>query len=614
MREIRVKSLLKNRENKELNKVFSSLLSLDSQKIQIFIHGSWADNSKTEFSDLDDFIIVEDEYYNLIKHKLEEVAFNFQKLDPLQHHGHWLIKTSQLLQYNNSYMPLFIMEDAICLMGDNEIRASVNDVNTIKNTINRIKNTCKNIEIFYKKYKQGTLNLYDLKRFVGSVVLLPPLIYQVKGKALNKRTAIENSSALYSKDALKFIEWSSALRENWKLIIENNTFLEFSKKLEGFDNAEKWREYASLNAPVLSSEHLSSVQLNDNLVESFISESLFYIDEYKFQKKHIKDYEETFQRIKDFSIENKAVVVGQFGSIKYPSISDLDVFICFEDQEYKKGCNAVDNFIQTDVMASYLFTHSPMYVCKSMLHDIKFLHTLYDLDIVYNPLQINLDIKLDKEYQDFLNDAWSYLIILTMSNITKDMKYYDIRTLLLSLKNAQTSVFNLEEKLGVSSNELAINHDTRVTVLQVGLKSRKLVEQEYLRVYQKIKMLLLKLDKNVIIAKKEFKISKTKYIAANKTEVKQGRNIIYVNKLFFNLIFSVFKKSDDNSKKYYNTIRKNSKLHKKYGGYINTYIWIVPSIFVVYNTPERQLKRLKTVLLKVIKKTNEAYKHRFNIT
>lgn len=602
MREIRVKSLLKERENIDLNKVFSPLLSLDSQKIQVFIHGSWADNSKTEFSDLDDFIIVEDEYYDHIKHKLEEVAFNFQKLDPLQHHGHWLIKTSQLLQYNNSYMPLFIMEDAICLIGNSEIKASVNDVNTINNTINRIKSTCKNIELFYDKYKQGSLNIYDLKRFVGSVVLLPPLIFQVKGKSLNKRTAIENSGTIYSKETLKFIQWSSELRKNWKLLIENNTFLEFTKKLDGFDNAEKWRKYASLNAPVISSEHLSSVQLNENLVESFISESLFYIDEYKFQKKEIKDYEETFQRIKDFSIDNKAIIVGQFGSIKYPSISDLDVFISFEDDDYSDGCKAVDDFIQTDVMARYLFTHSPMYVCKSMLHDIKFLHTLYDLNIVYNPLQINLDIKLTKEYQDFLNDAWSYLIILSMNDITKNIKYFDIRTLLLSLKNAQTSVFNIEERLGVVSNELTINHDTRVTVLKEGLKSRKLVEQEYLRVHQKLRMLLLKLDENIIISKNEFKISTTKYIAANSTEIKKGHNIIYLNKLFFNLIINILKKSDDNSRKYYNAIRKNSKLHKRYGGYINTYIWIVPSIFVIYNAQERLLKRLKTVVLKVIRK------------
>lgn len=610
MREIRVKSLFENKVNIELNRIFSPLLTLDPKKIQVFIHGSWADNTKTEFSDLDDFIIVDDQYYNVIKHKLDEVALNFQKLDPLQHHGHWLIKSSQLLQYDNSYMPLFIMEDAICLMGHNEIKASVNEVNAIENTIHRVKNTCKNIEAFYDKYKDKSLNIYDLKRFVSSVVLLPPLLFQIKGRYLNKRAAIENTSKIYSKENLKLIQWSSELRENWKLLIENNTFLDFSKKLDEFDNAEKWRKYASLNAPVINSNHLSDVQINDNLVESFISETLFYIDQFKFQIKNTADYEETFQKIKDISIENKAIIVGQFGSIKYPSISDLDVFICFEDKDYKQGCKAVDSFIKTDKMASYLFTHSPMYVCKSMLHDIKFLHTLYDLKIVYNPLQIKIDIKLDTDYQNFLDDAWSYLIILAMNDITKNIKYVDIRTLLLSLKNAQTSVFKIEERLGISSNELEINHDIRVIVLKEGLKSRKLVEQEYLRVYQKLKLLLLKLDKNVLIPKKEFKISNINYIAATKTENIKGQNIIYVNKVFFNLIFKIFKQSDDNSKRYYNTVKKNLKIHKKYGGYINTYIWVVPSVFVIYNIPERLFKRLKSVVLKVIKKFDE-HRHFF---
>lgn len=609
MEKIFVKSVLKYDGNKEINEIFQPLLSLDSRKIQIFVHGSWSDNTKTAFSDLDDFIVIEDEYYNLVKHKLDEVEFNFQKRDPLQHHGHWLIKRSQLKQYDNSYMPLFIMKESICLKGDNEISANINQVDVINKTVKRIKSTCKNIELFYKKYEEGKLNIYDLKRFVGSVVLLPPLIYQLKGKALNKRTAILNASLIYSKDALNLIQWSSEFRENWSVITESCQFLDFSNELKKFDSAEKWRNHASLKAPVLSYEQLSSIELNDELIESFINESLYHIDDFKFQRKKVIDYKEAFQKVKNFSIENKAIIVGHFGSIKYPTISDLDVFVCFEDDEYEKGCTAVDYFINSDESLSYLFTHSPLYVCKSMLHDIKYLHTLYDLVIVYNSLQIELDLEIEKEYQDFLNIAWSFLIMQTMNSITKNIIYFDIRTLLLSLKNAQTSVFNLEKKLGINSNELTLNHNTRVTVLKEGLKSRKLVESEYVRVHARLVKVLQELDNNITKSKKEFKISGIQYKEASITSIRNenGHNIIYVNKIFSNLIYNIYKKKDNNSIKYLSVVRKNSKLHKIYGGYINTYIWIVPSKFVNFNLREKILKKLKSVLMRVSKKSKKIW-------
>ncbi|ANW96314.1 hypothetical protein AXE80_08495 [Wenyingzhuangia fucanilytica] len=599
MQKYTVNSLLYDGSNKELNEIFAPLLTLNPSKIQVFVHGSWSDNSRTSFSDLDDFIIIDDDYYDLVKSKLDEVAFNFQKKDPLQHHGHWLVKKSQLRRYDNSYMPLFIMKEALCVLGNNQIIASINKQDSINKTVERIKGTCKNITFFYQQYKEGLLNIYDLKRFVGSVVLLPPLVFQIKGSDLDKRTAILKANSLYSKEVLKLIQWSTECRENWKLIVENSGFLEFSKKLQEFDSAEKWREYASLNSPVLNYHNLSSVVLNDELIDDFIKETLLYIDELKFKNKQVKEYEDAFEEVKRLSIEYNAIIVGQFGSIKYPSISDLDVFICFEDHEYKKGCLAIDDFIRSDESLSYLFTHSPLYVCKSMLHDIKFLHTIYDLNIVYNPYEIKINKELDKGYQNFLNIAWSYLIIQTMNSILSNIKYYDIRTLLLSLKNAQTSVFNIEKRLGIASEELVINHNTRVMVLKEGIKTRDLVESDYQRVYLKLNRLLYELDKGEQLLKKEFKISDVQYKTTDKTYVKG--NVVYLNKVFSNLIYNIYKKHDKYSKIYLKTVRKNLKLHQKFGGYINTYIWVVPYNFVNYNLKKKIKRKLKSVLLKIVK-------------
>lgn len=604
MEEITITCLRSDNISKEITQFFLPLLELDSHKLQIFLHGSWSDNSTTPFSDIDDFVIVDDDYYEIIKDNLEEVELNFQKKDPLQHHGHWLVKKSQLECYDNSYMPLFIMEEALCLFGSKQISAKINKQEMLTNTVKRIKNTCKNITHFYKEYKTGRLNLYDLKRFVGSVVLLPPLIFQLKGQEINKRQAILNSDRLFSDGVLNLIKWSSECRENWNIVIEDETYVNFLKNLEMFTDAVEWRKYASANAPVLNYKSLSSVQLNDLLINNFIEEALIHIDDYKFQRKEITEYVVAFEKIKNYSIANNALLVGQFGSVKYPSISDLDVFVCFKDEDYKQGCFKVDNLIREDASLSYLFTHSPFYVCESMLHDIKYIHTLYDLKIVYNPQKLHLDIQLDEEYQTFLDMVWSYLIFQTMTSITRDIKYYDMRTVLLSLKNGQTSLFNLEKLLGISSDELLINHSVRLQVLDTGIQSRSVIEEEYYRVFEKMKRVLEKVDQTITLSETKLNIFGITYVVAEKTCKKNNYvdNAVYINKVFFNLIFNIYKKRDSCSKKYLNTIRKNAKLHQKFGGYINTYIWIVPSKFVEYNVQQRALLKAKSVVRRIIKK------------
>lgn len=603
MEVVRVASIANADINEEIIQIFSPLLTLNSKKLQVFLHGSWSDNSTTSFSDIDDFIVVDDDYYHFIKQSLDEVELNFQKKDPLQHHGHWLIKKSQLDQYDNSYIPLFIIKDAVCLLGSNQITANISQKQTLERNIRRIKSTCKNITSLYNKYKQGNLNLYDLKRFVGSVVLLPPLIFQIKGQHTNKRKAILDSHSLFSTTAQELIKWSSECRENWNIVIENESFTTFSQNIDRFNDAGEWRQYAAANAPVLNYVSLSSVQLSDHLIEKFIEETLRHIDEQKFQKKELKEYEEGFEKVKNLSIANKALMVGRFGSIKYPSISDLDIFICFKDHEYKQGCLAVDSFIRNDESLSYIFTHSPLYVCESMLYDIKFIHTLYELNIVYNPGKINLDISLTKEYQDFLNMVWSYLIMTTMKSITKNIQYHDLRVLMLSLKNAQTSIVNLELRLGIISNELQINHRIREMVLEQGVETRKIIESEYFRVFEKLSALLLEIDKTINLKSDKFTIAGTKFrIAKDDDSLNTEENVVLLNKVFFKLILDIYKGKDSSSRKYLEVIRKNARLHKKLGGYINTYIWIVPSKFIKYNIYERLLLKLKSLVKRVLKK------------
>src|SRR5690606_31089346 len=110
----------------------------------------------------------DDDYYPIAKPVLDEIEITFQKIDPIQHHGHWLIKRSSLDNYDASYMPLHIMSDAVCMHGKSKIKASINNAITRENNIKRIIQTCRNIEDLFLQFKNGNINIYNLKRFVGS--------------------------------------------------------------------------------------------------------------------------------------------------------------------------------------------------------------------------------------------------------------------------------------------------------------------------------------------------------------------------------------------------------------------------------------------------------------
>jgi len=591
----------------ELKSIFAPLDKYDSSKVQVFVHGSWADNSRTAFSDLDDFIIIDDDYYPTIESSLQEIEYNFQKIDTIQHHGHWLIYKSQLNDYNNSYMPLFIMENAICIKGNNEINSNINHVKTQDGLINAIKTTCKNIEDFYELYKNDQLNIYNLKCFVGSFALLPPLIFQLKNIQLDKKTAINRSNEIFSQESLRLIQWSTDLREKWNLLTESEVFNNFSNKISQFQNINKWREFAKNNAPIIDSSKLSEIKITSDLVQKFVIESLSYIDNVKLKKIELEEYSDGYSKVEQIAIEKGAILVGQFGTIKYPSISDLDMFICFEDVNYQKGCEAVDNYIRNNNSLNYLFTHSPMYVNKSMLHKIKYLHTLNGLILTYNFQNIKLDHTLNRKYEDYLNKIWSYAFYRFSREIKHNIKYCDIRYLLLYTKNLQVSIDNLERIMKrPTTNVLERSKDLRKKVLVEGQSARKDIEKELIRTITDFENLLKILDKETLFSKicGEFRIYKNIILKNSKqtyTSYENGNYIYYTNSFFYKLILGLLFQSSKEARIFYSNLRYDYKVFQKIGGDINRFVWVIPESCIANNFYIGQLITLKYVMKKNIK-------------
>lgn len=244
--------------------------------LSIYIHGSWADNTRTTFSDLDDLIVVDSKYFRDKKVRsdmirwLNAVDMRFCRLDPLQHHGHWLLEREELSQLNESNIPLLVVDQSLCLQGPFEVGAHVDTNRTREGLLENIRATLQNIEAWHYKYEEDRLNLYEAKCLVGSFLLLPAYLFQLRGIRVSKRYGIEHAHEILSIESLKAIHWASNARTRWDDALAGYKFQAFSYLPYLFTNPHLYRRVAQTLAPRFPKKSLPL--LGERAVKSFVAQ------------------------------------------------------------------------------------------------------------------------------------------------------------------------------------------------------------------------------------------------------------------------------------------------------------------------------------------------------
>jgi len=195
------------------------ILSHIGDDVSVYLHGSMATGDYTPFSDVDDLVIVHQTGWSSyarfreVVRRLETVATLFQRIDPLQHHGHWIYLDSDMACLDQSSLPLVVLNDSVIVVGRPEVTANLRleDWGLRRILWDNIQDVRHNASAMAR----GKLNLYGLKNLVSGISLLPPLIFQINGKMLDKKTAILRSSNIFSDKALVALQWSTKLRETW---------------------------------------------------------------------------------------------------------------------------------------------------------------------------------------------------------------------------------------------------------------------------------------------------------------------------------------------------------------------------------------------------------------
>ena len=180
-----------------------------------------------------------------------------------------------------------------------------------------------------------------------------------------------------------------------------------------------------------------------------------------------------------------------FGSLKHPSISDLDLVIVYDnylsDSCVEKIVRRAKHFVASDENKRYIFTHDILIYPESLFRKIKFLHTLKDIRIlsgkkveILNPSDEQQHI-LDKVlYLDFTYNALFWIRNLRMKKKIK------LRHLLMALNSVKHSLNFLggiffDSELIKWINALEVIREDFSTIDRISLLELERFLFEYLR-------------------------------------------------------------------------------------------------------------------------------------
>lgn len=194
-----------------INKKFSDLF------VAVVAHGSVASDEVVTYSDFDGLVIVKDKWvgtkeFALFKKESMKIILKF---DPLQHHGWFNIKESDLICYPEDYLPSIILKNSkliFPLSSNLELNISLKE-NT---DFNRVLIPMLNQFELRISNNWTPKNMFQLKSFMSQIMLVPSLYYSaIENKAILKRGSFDAVRNHFSKEEWSPIVVATHIRNDW---------------------------------------------------------------------------------------------------------------------------------------------------------------------------------------------------------------------------------------------------------------------------------------------------------------------------------------------------------------------------------------------------------------
>lgn len=199
----------------------SSLYELvESRYSQLFkaviVHGSIGNGDEIKYSDFDGLLVVKNTEWESTEFK--SFVRSSQKLilqyDPLQHHGWFVIKESQLTAYPQDYLPYQVLENAKLIWPKTPVSFTIElkEQYDFARAFNHLSGHV------LSKVERNWIpqNIYQLKSFLSEIMLLPCLLIT----ALDQAPILKELSFVEAEKRFPDFDWSamhtaSEIRSHW---------------------------------------------------------------------------------------------------------------------------------------------------------------------------------------------------------------------------------------------------------------------------------------------------------------------------------------------------------------------------------------------------------------
>ncbi len=177
----------------------------------------------------------------------------------------------------------------------------------------------------------------------------------------------------------------------------------------------------------------------------------------------------------------------QFGKIRTPGVSDLDLLIIVEDEAWKKSRQKAQSLIKSDGLLYFLFAHEPVIVGESILPYLSFLHTLENCNYIqgtWEPLTaISTDFQ-DKSSSLMRHAMWNSF--MRMAALELDNSNIGLRRTLVLMHNLLASAQNGTQFLSNSIPIPLSTEEIRSTILSAVPEKREFLARSYIKNILKI--------------------------------------------------------------------------------------------------------------------------------
>ncbi|BAU63104.1 hypothetical protein STA3757_04600 [Stanieria sp. NIES-3757] len=212
-------------------------------------------------------------------------------------------------------------------------------------------------------------------------------------------------------------------------------------------------------------------------------------------KINIDVYKRGLKRFIDSFVTENVGNIGfyQFGTIRNPGISDIDLLIIVEDQQWKKSIEISRHIIKSDGLLSFLFIHEPVIICKSLLPYIKFFHTLENCEYIqgtWNPIDTQkINLKVDRDMRLILHVVWNSF--MRVAALELDSQNIGLRRVLILMHNLLSSAYNGNKLLNKPISISLSTKEIRNEILSASVEEQQSLTQRYI---QEIIYILNKVD------------------------------------------------------------------------------------------------------------------------